>query len=136
MKFVPSRVMARSAIAPLLLISASVQAQASAPSIPYRSTAGSDAPEPQQWLLVIVGCALLLLVIVFLLRRYGSRLPVISTSTKRVRLVERAVVAHNVQIVVVEYDQRRLLLSVSPAGAHCLRDDDVKEPGPPPGGAA
>ena len=136
MKFVPPKLMALSAIASLLLIAASVQGQASAPGIPYRSTTGSDAPEPQQWLLVIVGCALLLLVIVLLLRRYGSRLSATSTFAKRVRVMERSVIAHNVQLVVVEYDQRRLLLSVSPAGAHCLRDDDVKEPGPPTGGAA
>ena len=75
-------------------------------------------------------------VIVLLLRRYGSRLSATSTFAKRVRVMERSVIAHNVQLVVVEYDQRRLLLSVSPAGAHCLRDDDVKEPGPPTGGAA
>jgi len=108
----------------LVLAAASAHAQASAPAaIPFRSANDGVGPAPGQWLLAVLACAMVLGVAIVLLRRFGTRLKVMPSTGKRVRVIERTGVANGVQLVVVEYESRRLLLSVSPTGATCLRDD-------------
>jgi flagellar biogenesis protein FliO len=74
-------------------------------------------------MVAVAACAALLALAIFLLRKYGGKLPILTTAGKRVRVLERTVIASQVQLVVVAYDDRMLLLSVSPAGATCLRDE-------------
>jgi flagellar biogenesis protein FliO len=104
-------------------------AQASAPAIPFREAVGGDTPEPQQWIVALLSCGVLLVALLYLLRRFGSHLPRgIRASSQRLKVVERTSVTHGVQLVVVEYGQRHLLLSISAAGTVCLRDDAVELP--------
>jgi len=99
--------------------------QASAPAIPFRSGMAGDTPEPQQWLLAVLGSAVLLAALIYAIRRFGARLPRLASQQRQVKVLERTALAHGVQLVVVEYGERRLLLSVSAAGSTCLRDDPV-----------
>lgn len=112
-------------------------AQASAPSIPFRSAVAGESPAPQQWLVAVLGGALLLGGLLYLLRRFGGRLPrLAATPHRHLKVLERTGLANGVQLVVVEYDQRRLLLAVSATGAVSLRDDPLAEaPLPPLDGA-
>ena len=106
------------------MIASPCWAQAGAAAIPYRPASDGASPDPQQWLLVVGACAVLLAAMVFLLRRYGSRFTQVAGAGKRVRVLERSVITGNVQLLVIEYDARRMLLSVSPTGVACLRDDE------------
>jgi flagellar biogenesis protein FliO len=83
-----------------------------------------DTPDPQQWLLAVLGCALLLAGLIFAIRRLGARLPRLAAQ-RRTKVLERTALAHGVHLMVVEYGERRLLLSVTAAGSTCLRDDPV-----------
>lgn len=105
--------------------------QASAPAIPFRSAMNGETPEPQQWLLAVLGCALLLVGLIFLIRRFGARLPQRLAQQRYTKILERTALAHGVQLMVVEYGERRLLLSVTSAGSTCLRDDPVSAPETP-----
>ena len=111
--------------------------QASAPAIPFRSAMAGDTPEPQQWLLAVLGSAVLLAALIFAIRRFGARLPRLAAPHRHVKVIERTALAHGVQLMVVEYGERRLLLSVSAAGSTCLRDDPagVASPTQPDGAA-
>ncbi len=104
--------------------------QASAPAIPYRSAMTGDTPDPQQWLLAVLGCALLLAALIFAIRRFGARLPRLAAQQRHTKVLERTPLAHGVQLMVVEYGERRLLLSVTAAGSTCLRDDAVSAVAP------
>lgn len=101
--------------------------QASAPAIPYRSPVTGDTPDPQQWLLAMFGCALLLAALIFAIRRFGLRLPRLAVQQRHVKVLERTPLAHGAHLVLVEYDGRRLLLSVTAAGSTCLRDDPATD---------
>lgn len=115
--------LAAPALAAVLWIKAGVAwGQASAPTIPYRSAVTGDTPDPQQWLLAVFGCALLLAVLIFAIRRVGLRVPRLAQK-RHVRVLERMPLAHGAHLMVVEYGDRRLLLSVTAAGSACLRDD-------------
>ncbi len=110
--------------------------QASAPAIPFRSAVTGDLPDPQQWLLAVLGCVLLLAALIFVIRRFGSRLPQLIAQQRHTKVLERTPLAHGAQLVVVEYGERRLLLSVTSSGGTCLRDDPVSAvPLPQPDGA-
>ena len=111
--------------------------QASAPAIPFRSGMAGDTPEPQQWLLAVLGSAVLLAALIYAIRRFGARLPRLAAPQRQVKVIERTALAHGVQLMVVEYGERRLLLSVSAAGSTCLRDDPagVASPSQPDGTA-
>ena len=111
--------------------------QASAPAIPYRSAVTGDTPDPQQWLLAVLGSAVLLAALIYAIRRFGARLPRLAAPKRQVKVIERTALAHGVQLMVVEYGERRLLLSVSAAGSTCLRDDPAGAVSPTqPDGAA
>lgn len=117
-------------VAPTLAVAAWAAAdvawgQASAPAIPFRPGFAGDTPEPQQWLLAVLGSALLLIALIYIIRRFGTRLPRFAATERQILVIERTALAHGVQLVVVEYGERRLLLSVSAAGTTCLRDDPV-----------
>jgi flagellar biogenesis protein FliO len=106
-------------------------AQASAPAIPFRASAGDNSPDPQQWIVAVLGSGVLLMGLLYLLRRFGSHLPAgARVSRRQVKVVERTTVAQGVQLLVVEYEQHRLLLSVSAAGTVCLRDEALEPPAP------
>ena len=105
--------------------------QASAPSIPFRSAMSGETPEPQQWLLAVLGCALLLVGLIFVIRRFGARLPLRQAQQRYTTVLERTMLAQGAQLMVVEYGERRLLLSVTSAGSTCLRDDPANALEPP-----
>lgn len=132
MKFRLVHAVAALAVAAQPVIHRLAWAQASAPGIPFQSTHEAGTPGMQQWLLALLGCAALLALAVYLLRRLRSHIPMIGASVgKRVRVIERTSLAPNVQLVVIGYADRHLLLSVSATGATCLRDDEVAAPAQP-----
>jgi flagellar biogenesis protein FliO len=107
-----------------------------ASAIPYKAASDERTFDAQQWLFVVVACGAFLGVALYVLRRFGTRLPRAWAATeKRVRVIERTCLAPNTQLVVVEYDRRRLLLSVSAGTTVCLRDSDAND-APITGGAA
>ncbi len=114
---------------------AHAQVQA-ASAIPYKAALQGRAFDGQQWLFAVVACGAFLGVALYVLRRFGSRLPLAVAHGKRVRVIERTCIAPNTQLVVVEYERRRLLLSVSAGTTVCLRDSDMADVSMPAGGAA
>ena len=114
---------------------AHAQVQA-ASAIPYKAASQGRAFDGQQWLFAVVACGAFLGVALYVLRRFGSRLPLAVAHGKRVRVIERTCIAPNTQLVVVEYERRRLLLSVSAGTTVCLRDSDMADVSMPAGGAA
>lgn len=120
-----SRLAAASLAVALWLAVGAAWGQASAPAIPYRSAVTGDTPDPQQWLLAVLGCGLLLAVLIFAIRRFGLRLPRLAVQQRHVKVLERTPLPHGAHLMVVEYGERRLLLSVTAAGSTCLRDDPV-----------
>ena len=107
----------------LWAIAGGAHAQA-ASAIPYKAASEGRAFDGPQWLFAVVACCAFLGVALYVLRRFGSRLPLAATG-KRVRVIERTCIAPNTQLVVVEYERRRLLLSVSAGTTVCLRDSDA-----------
>jgi hypothetical protein len=111
-------------LAPLLSLG-----DTAASAIPYRAaTSDPAAPTATQWLGVGAACAVLLVVLVVAVRRGAlpSRMGV--SKRQHLRVVERLPVAGSgTQLLVVEYEQRRLLLAVAAGHACCLRDDPMAE---------
>lgn len=103
-------------------------AQEASSAIPFRTVGDSATPGAVQWLLAIGSCAVLLVLLVMLLRRWRGAWRPMRAPGRQLRIVERVAAAPHTQLVVVEYAQRRLLLSIGPAGTSCLRDDPL-EPG-------
>lgn len=96
---------------------------ASAP-IPFKPDGDAALPSGPQWGLAVVLCLTALALIVWRLRRRGGS----STRWPRgqgalIDVVEARALGAQTQLIVARYAGRRLLLSVGPAGAQCLRDD-------------
>lgn len=122
--------------AAVLWANAGVAYAQAASAIPYKVASEGRAFDGQQWLLVVAACGAFLGVALYVLRRFGSRLPLAAATGKRVRVIERTCIAPSTQLVVVEYERRRLLLSVSAGTTICLRDSDATDAAMPAGGAA
>jgi flagellar biogenesis protein FliO len=113
--------------AAVLWTSAGVACAQAASAIPYKVASEGPAFDGPQWLFVVAACGAFLGVALYVLRRFGSRLPLAATTRKRVRVIERTSIAPHTQLVVVEYERRRLLLSVSAGATVCLRDSDATD---------
>jgi flagellar biogenesis protein FliO len=121
---------------------------ASAPTIassgiPYKPASADALPGAGTWLGALLACVLLLAGIIWVLRRYGLKGRGDTTSTiignwwqplrqglaqpAQSRVIERLPLAPHTQLVVVQVQQRRLVLAVNPQQTTCLRD----EPWPP-----
>jgi hypothetical protein len=111
-------------LAPLLSLG-----ETAASAIPYRvATSDPAAPTAMQWLGVGAVCAVFLFVLVMAVRRGAWPLCMGESKRQRLRVVERLPVAGSgTQLLVVEYEQRRLLLAVAAGHACCLRDDPMAE---------
>lgn len=102
---------------------------ASAAAIPFKPAEDSALPSGPQWGLAIVLCIAALAAVLYQLRRRGA------VAWKRegrlLSVVETRALSPQVQLNVVRYGDRQLLLSVGPAGTQCLRDDPA-DAGPAP----
>jgi flagellar biogenesis protein FliO len=109
--------------------------QKAASGIPFRQEAEAAGPEASQWLLAALACVVSLALLVLVLRRFGFRGNA-SVSSKAfwygmqgaersVHVVERRTLTTNAQLIVVHYQQRKLLLAVGANFATCLRDEPL-----------
>lgn len=102
---------------------------ASAAAIPFKPVEDTALPSGPQWGLAIVLCVAALGAVLYQLRRRGA------VAWKRegglLNVVETRALSAQVQLSVVRYGGRQLLLSVGPAGTQCLRDDPA-DAGPTP----
>jgi flagellar biogenesis protein FliO len=96
-------------------------------AIPFKPAQDSSLPTGPQWGLAIVLCAAALGIALYVLRRRG-RVPLAwKRQTGLLNVLESRMLSAHVQLHVVRYGDRQLLLSVGPAGTQCLRDDPVNE---------
>ena len=103
---------------------------ASAP-LPFKTAPAADLPSASEWLLALLLCAALLMGLLWLLRRRQGKLQW-GRQAQLLKVLDRQALSAQVQLVVLQYQGRRLLLSVGPAGTQCLRDDpdDAEESNP------
>lgn len=96
-------------------------------AIPFKPAEDPALPSGPQWGLAIVLCVAALAAAVLVLRRRGTA----GVGWKRqgglLEVVETRALSAQVQLNVVRYGGRQLLLSVGPAGTQCLRDDAIAE---------
>lgn len=105
---------------------------ASAPALAFKPETDAALPGASQWTLAILVCAAALAVALWWLRRRGhaAALPWAQPPAGRlITVLERTAVSPQVSLVAARYGSRRLLLAVGPAGAQCLRDEPLAEPG-------
>lgn len=96
-------------------------AGASAP-LPFKTAAAAELPSASEWLLAVLLCAALLAALVWVLRRQHGK-PQWGRQAGLMKILDRQTLTTQVQLVVLQYGQRQLLISVGPAGTQCLRDD-------------
>jgi flagellar biogenesis protein FliO len=114
----------------LLLLGTWAQAQqapgaASAPPLVFKAESDASLPGPQQWIVATLLCFAALFAAVWWLRRqHGLPRPSWGSGPDRlITVVARTALTQQTQLLVVDHGQRRLLLSVGPAGTQVLRDD-------------
>lgn len=94
---------------------------ASAVAIPFKPAEDSALSSGPQWGLAIMLCIAALGAVFYQLRRRGA------VTWKResdlLSVVETRALSPQVQLSVVRYGGRQLLLSIGPTGIQCLRDD-------------
>lgn len=95
---------------------------ASAVAIPFKPAEDTALPSGPQWGLAIVLCVAALGAMLYQLRRRRG-----AVTWKRegglLNVVETRALNQQVQLSVVRYGSRQLLLSIGPTGTQCLRDD-------------
>jgi len=97
---------------------------ASAASIPFKPAEDAALPSGPQWGLAIVLCVAALGAILYQLRHRRGAVAW-RRESGLLNVVETRALNPQVQLSVVRYGNRQLLLSVGPAGTQCLRDDPV-----------
>lgn len=104
---------------------AQAQSAASAPPLVFKAESDASLPGPQQWVTATLLCFAALAAAVWWLRRQsGLPRPMWGNSPDRlITVVARTALTQQTQLLVVDHGQRRLLLSVGPAGTQVLRDD-------------
>ncbi len=96
-------------------------------SIPFKPAEDTNLPSGPQWGLAFVLCAAALGVTLYALRRRGHGAVAWKRQQGLLTVVETRALTAQVQLHVVHYGGRQLLLSVGPTGTQCLRDDPVSE---------
>jgi flagellar biogenesis protein FliO len=113
----------------LSVLAGSLHAQQASAPIPYKQAHVAEAPSPQQWLAVVLVCAVALVVLMMVLRRHGGILRVNRPAADRVKVLERTSLGpQQGQLVVIEYGGRRMLIATGQTYTTCLRDDAIEEP--------
>lgn len=97
--------------------------------IPFKPAEDTSLPSGSQWGLAVVLCAMALGASLYLLRRRGGKAVIgwKRPGVGQLDIVETRALSPQVQLHIVRYGGRQLLLSVGPAGTQCLRDDAMKE---------
>ena len=108
-------------------------ATAASTAIPFKPQEDPALPSAPQWGLAIVLCAAALGVALWVLRQRGARgaAPWKRQGEALLHVVESRALNAQVQLSVVRYGRRQLLLSVGPSGTQCLRDDPCAEEASP-----
>lgn len=96
-------------------------------AIPFKPEQDTALPSGPQWGLAIVLCLAALGAALLVLRRRGNATIGWKRQGGLLDVVETRALSAQVQLNVVRYGGRQLLLSVGPAGTQCLRDDPVDE---------
>lgn len=120
--------------APTLAFAADAPAQA-AVSIPFKSVAPEAAQTAGPWELVCILGIGAIIALMLLVRRRGIKLGsfahLVPLGSRHIRVLERAPMGSGGQLVVIEYQGRRLLIAIAPGVAQCLRDDAAPPCSPP-----
>jgi flagellar biogenesis protein FliO len=95
--------------------------------IPFKPAEDPGLPSASQWGLALVLCAAALGALLYLLHRRGKATVGWKRPGGMLDVVERRTLTAQVQLQVVRYGERQLLLSVGPAGTQCLRDDPISD---------
>jgi len=95
-------------------------------AIPFKPAQDPALPSGPQWGLAIVLCIAALGAALWVLRRRGNTAIGWKRQGALLDVVETRALSAQVQLNVVRYGSRQLLLSVGPAGTQCLRDDPVE----------
>ena len=103
------------------------QATAASAVIPFKPEEDPTLPSGPQWGLAILLCVAALGAALLVLRRRGGNAIGWKRQSGLLDVVESRALNAQVQLNVVRYRGRQLLLSVGPAGTQCLRDDPVDE---------
>ena len=82
-------------------VGSSISAVGASAAIPFRSAADSATPAPSAWGLAILVCAVALVVLVALLKRYGRQLNIGTLGHKDVQVLEKSLIAPGIHLVVV-----------------------------------
>jgi Flagellar biosynthesis protein, FliO len=96
-------------------------------AIPFKPAEDPSLPSGPQWGLAIVLCMAALGAALWVLRRRGNTANGWRRQGGLLNVVETRALSAQVQLNVVRYGGRQLLLSVGPAGTQCLRDDPAEE---------
>jgi hypothetical protein len=96
-------------------------------AIPFKPAEDPGLPSGSQWGLALVLCAAALAALLYLLHRRGKVIVGWKRPGSMLDVVETRALNAQVQLNVVRYGKRQLLLSVGPAGTQCLRDDPIGE---------
>jgi len=98
-------------------------------AIPFKPAEDTSLPTGSQWGLALVLCAVALGAALYLLHRRGGKAFIgwKLAGDNLLNLVESRALSPQVQLHVVRYRGRQLLLSVSNAGTQCLSDDPIEE---------
>ncbi len=90
--------------------------------LPFKASAAADLPTASEWLLALLLCAALLAALLWLLRRQQGK-PQWGRQSSLLKVLDRQALSPQVQLVVLQYHGRQLLLSIGPTGTQCLRDE-------------
>jgi hypothetical protein len=103
------------------------QATAASAAIPFKPAEDPALPSGPQWGLALVLCVAALGAALLVLRRRGNAAIGWKRQGGLLDVVESRALNAQVQLNVVRYRGRQLLLSVGPTGTQCLRDDPADD---------